>query len=127
MKWDLTKPCKNCPFRNDENRIKFACRERAEEIEEIAYRQGFVCHRTGEETDTPDGESTMIDFPADGSGQHCAGAALMYLKQGLYNVPMEHLEGTDPKTLERFQNRLNWESLVFESEEEFFKANERGG
>lgn len=40
----LKKPCLHCPFSKHPERIRFTCRERAEEIEEIAYRQGFPCH-----------------------------------------------------------------------------------
>lgn len=35
MRFDLKTPCKNCPFRTDDTAIRFSCRERAEEIEEI--------------------------------------------------------------------------------------------
>ena len=91
MKFDLKRPCENCPFRNGPTRIVFACRERAEEIEEMAYRQGFVCHLTADEVEGDEGE-THFDFRADGGSQHCAGALLMYLKSGMGgNVSFEKL------------------------------------
>lgn len=40
-RYDMTKPCANCPFRTGQGAIRFANRERAEEIEESAYRHGF--------------------------------------------------------------------------------------
>ena len=43
-RYNLKRPCKNCPFRSDDTRIRFSCRERAEEIENSAYRNGFPCH-----------------------------------------------------------------------------------
>ncbi len=55
MKFDLVRPCKYCPFRNDETRIAFQCRSRAEDIAETAYRFGFPCHATS----TPDNETYL--------------------------------------------------------------------
>jgi hypothetical protein len=121
FKWDLVRPCKHCPFSTEETRIKFACRERAEEIEEIAYRQGFCCHKTGESVEHGDGESAIE--PVDGESQHCAGALLMFLSE--YeggNVPFENLSDQERRDIEE---RLDWHSSFFESSEEFFEANER--
>ena len=128
MKFDLVRPCKHCPFRRDEGRIKFACRERAEEIEEIAYRQGFVCHEHGEDIEV--GEDSYIDFREDGSSQHCFGALYMYLRQGSGNVPWENAIEEDEGLEERFWSRLTSEQLahaetvVWESEEEFLEAHD---
>ena len=120
MKFDLKTPCRNCPFRNDETRITFACRERAEEIEEIAYRQGFVCHLSAEEHELADGES-VFEFGPD--SQHCAGALLMFLHDtgGSGNVPFERL---DEDEQDRIQQRLDWSAPVFETSEEFIDAND---
>ena len=54
FRYDLFRACDHCPFRRDEGRIKFSCRERAEEIEESAYRHGFVCHEHAEWLDEDD-------------------------------------------------------------------------
>lgn len=125
MKFDLIRPCKNCPFANTPNRIVFTCRDRAQEIEEIAYRQGFVCHEHGESVEIDDGEE-VIDFRADGSSQHCFGALAMYLQDGGANVPWERATDDDPGLEERWWSRVDMQALraVFENEEEFLKANE---
>ena len=53
-RFEVKRPCPHCPFR-DETRIRFTCRERAIEMEEQAYRQGFPCHETAECRDGGDG------------------------------------------------------------------------
>lgn len=121
MKWDLRTPCKNCPFRSDETRIKFFCRERAEEIAESAYRHGFPCHKSGElveDEDTWDGESGGYVFGEN--TQHCAGAILMFLRDGWGNVPFQWL---DEDEQDRATARLDYDAPVFESEEAFIEAN----
>ena len=120
MKWDLKKPCTNCPFQKLDTAIRFACRERAEEIEEIAYRQGFVCHEFGEDVETGfDGES-HIDFRADGSSQHCAGAIMMYLYDGSGNVPWENISEAQQ---DRLAMRLDWENVPhYKGETEFLDS-----
>lgn len=128
MKFDLIRPCKHCPFRNDETRITFASRERAEEIEEIAYRQGFVCHEHGEDIETD--EDSHIDFREDGTSQHCFGALFMYLRHGSGNVPWENYTDEDESREAAWWDRLTAKQLndahllVWESEDEFFEAND---
>lgn len=119
MKFDLKTPCRNCPFRTDETRITFRCRSRAEEIEEIAYRQGFVCHLSADECETPDGES-YFDFGEN--SQHCAGALIMYLNEtgGSGNVPFEQL---DQEEQDAISERIDWTAPVFETGEDFINAN----
>ena len=64
MRFDLTTPCKNCPFRTDSTRITFAARERAEEIEEQAYRRGFPCHVSADLNEDPQsGEEGFVFGP----------------------------------------------------------------
>ena len=60
MKFDLKTPCKNCPFMNTKDGIKFACRERAEEIEEQAYRNGFPCHLSAVDTSDEDEDGGFV-------------------------------------------------------------------
>lgn len=93
MKFDLIRPCKYCPFSTGAHRIVFRGRARAQEIEEIAYRQGFVCHEHAVELDTP--EESYIDFANDGSSQHCFGALYMYLRGGNGNIPWEQLSDAE--------------------------------
>jgi len=119
MNFTLKRPCENCPFTTKESRIKFACKERAEEIAEIAYRQGFACHVTGEDFEDRDG-SGYIDFASDGSSSFCGGALLMFLKEGTEPVQFERLNEYKKNVI---RNRLDWDAPVFESEEDFINAN----
>lgn len=69
MKYDLTKPCDLCPFRNDEKRLHVPPVRLAE-----FARGEFCCHRTGETN-----EETGGIEPTDKS-QHCAGLLIMLEK-----------------------------------------------
>lgn len=125
MKFDLKKPCKNCPFVNGPDRITFACRERAEEIEDMAYRQGFVCHKHSEYIEESEFEAGGFDFANDGSSQHCWGALAMFIKDGGSSVPWENACDDDPDLEERWWSRADQKALatVFDGEEEFLDAN----
>ena len=128
FRWDLIRPCENCPFANAPNRIKFAAESRAREIEEHAYRNGFPCHEHAdwvEEEDDPLGGGGA--YPRqDGSSQHCFGAIAMYLQGGMGgNIPWENAV-EDDEDLEGYwwdRAELDALSLVFQNEEEFFAAN----
>lgn len=121
MRFDLKVPCKNCPFSSGPHRITFACRERAEEIEETAYRQGFPCHLSAEERESWDGEETFFEFGEN--TQHCAGAAAMFLLDGYDSWPGID---NDEDLGERLRDQLAEAfPLVFQSAEEFFEANSR--
>lgn len=118
MKWDLKTPCKNCPFMNTKDGIKFSCRERAEEIEEQAYRNGFPCHLSARDTSDEDEENGGYVF--DKNTQHCAGAILVFLKDGYDgNVPFEQLPESKQ---DRIRERLNWNAHTYESVEEFISG-----
>jgi len=123
MKFDLKKPCKNCPFVDGPNRITFACHDRAIEIEEIAYRQGFVCHLHSECVE--DEEESYFDFSADGNSQHCWGALAMYMQSGSSNVPFEQACDEDENLEERWWDRADMDALdtVFTDETAFIEAN----
>lgn len=125
MRFDLKKACKHCPFANTSERITFQCRERAEEIEEIAYREGFVCHQHSEHREDDEGFGSY-HFNDDGSSQHCFGALAMYLRDGGANVPWEQAIDADPELEVRWWSRANADAIAtcFTSEEEFLKANE---
>jgi len=119
VKWDLLRPCAHCPFnRGSSTRIVFRNRDRAEEIEEIAYRQGFVCHEHAELVERQIGEDVeeFYDDREDGSGQHCAGALIMYLQSCGGNVPFENLDEAEQH---RIEERVDWRADVFENETEF--------
>jgi|SRR5579864_845533 len=117
MRFDLKTPCKNCPFMNTKDGIKFACRERAEDIEEQAYRHGFPCHLSAVDTSDDDEDGGFV-FGKD--TQHCAGALLVFLKDGYQgNVPFENLPDEEQ---DRIQARLNWDAPTYESVEDFLNA-----
>lgn len=119
MRFDLTTPCTNCPFRSDETRITFRNRERAAEIEEHAYRNGFPCHVSANVNEDPvHGEETFVFGE---NTQHCAGFILMQ--------PHEHSGSpwpginNDEKLLERLEERMDWDAPVFHNADEFMDAN----
>lgn len=115
MRLDLRVPCKNCPFADTPTRITFACRERAEEIEESAYRNGFPCHLSAELVEIGDEEEGYV--PGENT-QHCAGAIGMFLNAGYDTWP-----GIDNEEIETDYSAA--QAVAFECEEDFFAANER--
>jgi hypothetical protein len=113
----LRVPCKNCPFADRPTRIVFACRERAEEISESAYRNGFPCHLSAVDTSAEDEEFGGFVFGE--KTQHCAGAIGMFLNDGYDAWP--GLDNEEPEG--------DWsaaQAVAFESEEAFHAANEGG-
>lgn len=116
MKFDLRTPCKNCPFRTDETAIRFACRERAVEIEESAYRNGFPCHLSADfDEDEDDGGYVFGD-----NTQHCAGATIMYLQGGASgNVPFEWLP---ERKQDAITDRLDFDAPVYDSPDDFLDS-----
>ena len=119
MRFDLTEPCRHCPFRNDETRITFGNRERAAEIEESAYRHGFPCHVSAECAENPrTGEEGFV-FGAD--TQHCAGYILVQLHENPGD-PWPGI-GDDEELAERLAGQVNWDAPVFGSTDEFLDAN----
>lgn len=107
MKYNLTSPCNNCPFRND---IKPFIRP--ERVEEIVGNQ-FACHKTAVHND--DGEHIENDRE-----QHCAGSLIFHEKieqpHQMMRI-MERLGGYD-------HSELNMESPVYESLEEMISDHE---
>lgn len=113
MKYDLTKPCKDCPFRKDIR--AYLNPERAQEICEsiIDDQQTFSCHKfNGFDDDgvTIEGERA----------QHCAGAMIFLEKIDRPNQMMRIAErlGMYDRT------KLQMDAPVFESPDEFIKAQE---
>lgn len=78
MKFDLKKPCKDCPFRNDKPHQKgWLGEQRADEIYQSLLDGGnFPCHKTHDYTDDDDRE-----FKHQDSHQFCAGALIMLNKE----------------------------------------------
>lgn len=118
MRFDLKSPCKNCPFRTDETAIRFACRERAEEIEESAYRNGFPCHLSAADTSEDDEDGGFV-FDHNGHTQHCVGALIMYLKGGEPSMPGT---GNNDDLFERLSLRVNLNAPVFEGPDAFLDS-----
>lgn len=72
MNYNLTKPCANCPFRNDIQ--PYLRPERVEEIEHSLVRSEFPCHKTIKYTDQHwHGRETP-------KTEHCAGALILLEK-----------------------------------------------
>ncbi len=117
MKFDLKTPCQMCPFRTDGTAIRFRCRERAEEIAESAYRNGFPCHLSAvhDEVDEDSG------FIFGENTQHCVGAIIMFLKDG--NTEWPGIDNDD-ELAERLADQVDFDAPVFDTEQEFIEASD---
>ena len=122
--YQLKRPCKNCPFAPTKTRIVFSCEERAEEIAESAYRNGFPCHLSAINTeDDDDGEDgSEGGFVFGPKTQHCVGAIMMFLGDnsewpGIYN---------DDELADRLRDHVDWTAPHYETEEDFIDANRKG-
>lgn len=122
MRYDLKTPCKNCPFRTDATAIRFAARERAEEIEESAYRHGFPCHLSAEIVEDEDGGSS--GYVAGRDTQHCVGYAIMRLNEDEWAEEGWPGIGNDDRIAARIASRVDRDAPVFKNTDEFFAANE---
>lgn len=119
MLFNLTTPCKNCPFRTDGTAIRFRCRERAEEIDEQAYRNGFPCHLSAKLIE--DDEYGEGGFVPGENTQHCVGFVIMMLRQGETGWPGID---NDEELVEQLWDQVDWrDAPVFDSEEDFLEAN----
>jgi len=125
MRFDLKKPCKNCPFADTPDRITFTCRERAAEIENLTYRQGLVCHEHAEYVEETEFSDGGFGFRSDGSSQHCWGAIAMYVRNDGSNVPWEIAINADPNLEKQWWKRADRKALttVFDDYEAFINAN----
>jgi hypothetical protein len=114
----LKKPCKNCPFAPTPDRIVFACRERAEEIAEGAYRNGFPCHLSAHDTsgERDDGEG---GYEFGEKTQHCAGALMMFVKDG--NESGWPGIDNDEALAEKLWGHMDWKAPHYESEQDFIR------
>ena len=121
--YDMTKPCPQCPFSTVNGAIRFRNRDRAEEIEEYAYRHGFPCHTTAELVEHADGWGQQDGFYFGKHTQHCAGYIIMALKSGYDTWPGID---NDDKLSARLQDQIDWYAPVFDNTEAFFEANSQG-
>ena len=108
MKYGMTSPCSNCPFRHDVRPYLRA--GRIEEIMEGLERGEFACHKTTEEDD----EGDLI---ATDDSQHCAGALILKESLGESSQMMiaQRFGDYDP-------SKLNMEAPVYSSWEEMIDA-----
>ena len=120
MRYDLKTPCKNCPFRSDATAIRFSCAERAEEIEDQAYRNGFPCHLSAEYREDDYGEED--GYHATDESQHCIGYIIMMMNEGQESAWPGI--GNDEKLIERLYAQVDLRAPVFGSTDEFVAASE---
>ena len=120
MHYDLIKPCKHCPFRREAPAIRFACKDRAREIAESAYRYGFPCHKSAVYVEDETGDGEFEGFYPGEKTQHCAGAIMMFMHDGVDCWPGVD---NDEELVQRLWDQYDWSAQVFESEEEFIEAN----
>lgn len=114
MKFNLTTPCKDCPFRKD---IAFSLRpERAEEISQALLNdQSFVCHKTVDyENENEDKDRSKESF--------CAGALIILEREGRPN----YLPRIAVAFGELNFNDLDMEAPVYSSFQEFVQAMKKG-
>ena len=105
MKFDLSKPCGNCPFRSDKF---FPLHE--DRVKQIVYNASdFQCHKT---VDYSDEKPSQGDKP-----QHCAGLSIMLEKMDRPNQTM--------RIAERFgaydRDKLDMDSPVYGDIEEYLE------
>ena len=82
MKFDLKRPCGNCPFRNDRpDQEGWLGEERAQEIVDSLVQGTFVCHKTSD---------ALVDTKKE--EQHCAGALIMLEKEDIPSQAMRIAE-----------------------------------
>lgn len=88
MKFDLKKPCNNCPFTHTSMK-GWLGEARAEEIIEslLVRDESFPCHKTID-YDRMDDDDEDDSWVPTGEEQHCAGATIMLLKMEMPNQMM---------------------------------------
>lgn len=121
MLFDLKTPCKNCPFRSDDTAIRFASRDRAEEIEESAYRNGFPCHLSA---DVFEDEEEGDGYVFGENTQHCVGYIILQINDSGGGSPWPGIDNDD-ELLEKLEMQVNFDAPVFVSVSDFLDANDR--
>jgi hypothetical protein len=116
MKYDLTKPCKTCPFLKDAG-----IRLREVRIREIAKGvttnpgATFACHNTVDYDAVREEEEEGVRGHISGENEkHCAGALLFAKKQGLLGFPQMQrlamrLRMFDPNDLTEEEQAKVWD------------------
>lgn len=117
VKFNLTAPCGDCPFRNDGKGIKLN-NERAQEILEAITDQQktFSCHKTVDYDAMDEDEEYDGDYHVPGYDEEHCGGALIFL---------EHIERPNQmmRIMERLRfydrTKLHMDSAVFDDEDDF--------
>ena len=117
----MRRPCTHCPFRSDETGIRFATQERALDIYVTALIQGFPCHQTADYLDNDDDIDAPSGYVFGEGTQHCAGFLIMRLKED-GDCPWPGI-GNQDATLRRIRENVDLGAPVFDSMDEFMKAN----
>jgi len=121
MYYDLKTPCKNCPFRTDDTAIRFRGIERATEIEESAYRNGFPCHLSAMLREEETFEGAEDDGYVEGEKtQHCAGYMIMQIKQGKQSWPGVD---NDEDVVSAFEDKMDYDAPVFDDTDDWIESN----
>lgn len=122
MRFDLRKPCKDCPFRTDRDFALLA--ERRLEIGASLERgEWFPCHETTAEDDE------TLERRANSDSQHCAGVMIMLMKCGQPTQAMQLAERLG-RMLGRVlfdPLRLQMDAPVFDSILQFVNCGRRRG
>lgn len=107
MKFNLVRPCAECPFRND----RPGYLRRAKEISDGLLTDGtFTCHKTNTYDDDGDAMETS-------DSEHCAGALILLEKLGRPDQMMRWMERLGAYDYKR----LDMDSPVFNTPAEFIK------
>lgn len=108
MKMNLTKPCSDCPFRNDIR--AYLTKKRASEIASaLLSDESFSCHKT---------TTSVGKTNSDSNAQHCAGALIVLEKMNRPNQMMRIMERL--RAYDRF--KLDYSAPVFSNLQQFVSA-----
>ena len=123
-KFDMRRPCENCPFRTDSTAIRFENIDRAKEIAWSAYLFGFPCHTTADyfEDDSDSYAEANSGFIFGDDTQHCAGYLIMQIKDS--DGKTWPGIGHDQNLVARLQASLDFNSPVFNDLSSFYQANQ---
>ncbi len=115
MKFNLVRPCADCPFRSDI--AGYLRAERAEEIADIITDGdgSFSCHKTNL---YDEGYGEMVETA---KSQHCAGALIFLEKQDNPNQLMRVAERIGVYD----RHKLDMSAPVFDNADDFIGAQEK--
>jgi hypothetical protein len=118
MKFDLRKPCVDCPFRKDAL-AGWLGRERAQEIADALTKEDktFACHKTvaHHDIEVEEGDIDQAEYDEElANRQHCAGAIAMVEAEGAANSMLqvsERLGIRDPERVTAEGRELSFDSV----------------